>query len=342
METVWFILVGMMLAAYIVLDGFDLGAGALHLLIAKNDAERRTILRAIGPVWDGNEVWLVAAGGTLFFAFPLLYAASFSGFYLPLNVVLWLLVLRAVGIEFRMHIDAQVWREFYDAVFALGSALLMIFYGAAFGNVIRGVPLRPDFYFFEPLWTNFQVGSENGILDWYTVVLGFASFAALTLHGALFLVMKTDGALNARARRVAGRLIPVVIAMTAGGLAATVSVRSHLLTNYDAHPVAYAIPLIVAASLTGMFVFTRRGAELNAFLSSCAYLVAMIAGAAVAIYPNLLPASTDPAYSITIYNAASGSYSLGWGLVWWGFGIAVAIGYFVFIYWMFRGKVTAT
>src|SRR2546421_7329521 len=144
MPTVWFALVAFMLTAYVVLDGFDLGAGAIHLFIARNDPERRTVLRSIGPVWDGNEVWLIAAGGTLYFAFPALYASSFSGFYLPLNIVLWLLMLRAIGIEFRMHIGSPVWHGFFDGAFSLSSALLPVFFGAALGNVVRGVPLRPD------------------------------------------------------------------------------------------------------------------------------------------------------------------------------------------------------
>src|SRR5690242_17547707 len=142
MATLWFWIVAVMITAYVVLDGFDLGAGAIYLIAARSQNERRKILRAIGPVWDGNEVWLLAAGGTLYFAFPQLYASGFSGFYLPLMMVLWLLMLRAIGIEFRVHIDDAVWRTFFDFIFWLASLLLAIFYGAALGNVIRGVPLK--------------------------------------------------------------------------------------------------------------------------------------------------------------------------------------------------------
>src|SRR5262249_29897225 len=156
METIWFALVAFMITAYVILDGFDLGTGILHLSVAKTDQERRMLLAAIGPVWDGNEVWLVAGGGTLFFAFPLLYASSFSGFYLPLMMVLWLLILRALGIEFRRHLDTTVWKGFFDGIFFLSSALLTIFFGVALANVIRGVPLSQDGYFFLPLWTNWR------------------------------------------------------------------------------------------------------------------------------------------------------------------------------------------
>src|SRR5512142_3578105 len=157
MPTIWFWIVAVMLTAYVILDGFDIGAGIIHLFVARTDEERRINLRAIGPVWDGNEVWLLAAGGTLYFAFPLLYASAFSGFYLPLMMVLWLLMLRAIGIEFRTHLESLVWRGFFDGIFAISSILLAIFYGAALGHVIRGVPLDKTGYFFEPLWTNWRV-----------------------------------------------------------------------------------------------------------------------------------------------------------------------------------------
>src|SRR5438105_3347924 len=179
MATMWFVLVGFMLTAYVILDGFDLGAGAIHLLVAKTDGERRMLLRAIGPVWDGNEVWLLAAGGTLYFAFPPLYASSFSGFYLPLMMVLWLLMLRAIGLEFRSHIDSPVWQGCFDVIFSVSSVLLAIFFGAALGNVIRGVPLGPDGYFVEPLWTTWTVGAHPGILDWYTVLTGVVALLTL-------------------------------------------------------------------------------------------------------------------------------------------------------------------
>src|SRR5437588_8295991 len=157
MAILWFCLVAIMIAGYVVLDGYDIGAGIMHMWIARTDEDRRRILKTIGPVWDGNEVWLLAAGGTLYFAFPPLYAASFSGFYLPLMMVLWLLILRGIGIELRSHMHNPVWVGFFDVIFSVSSVLLCIFFGAALGNVVRGVPLRPDQYFFEPLWTNFRV-----------------------------------------------------------------------------------------------------------------------------------------------------------------------------------------
>ncbi len=338
---IWFWLVAVMITAYVVLDGFDLGAGVLHLVIAKTDQERRIVIRTIGPVWDGNEVWLIAGGGTLYFAFPLLYASGFSGFYLPLMIVLWLLILRGLGVELRTHLEGTVWRGFFDGCFAFSSLLLAIFFGAALGNVVRGVPLQKDGFFFLPLWTNWRPGPEPGILDWYTVITGVVALVALTIHGAHYVAVKTSGDLNLRARRVAAVLWPVLLLLTLVSLWATLLIRPELLTNYRRLPILFLIPLAVALSLMAMFLHRSRGQDRGAFLSSCAYLVFMLVGAAAALYPNLLLATTDPALNITIYNAAAGSYSLSYGLIWWSFGMALAIGYFVFIYRMFRGKVVA-
>src|SRR5271157_4692688 len=339
METIWFVLVAVMVALYVLFDGFDLGAGAIHFLVARTNEERRQVIATIGPVWDGNEVWLLAAGGTLYFAFPLLYASGFSGFYLPLMMVLWLLILRGIGIELRMHLDSPVWRGLFDGCFGIASLLLAVFYGVAFGNVIRGVPLQPDRYFFLPLWTNWLVGPQPGILDWYTAIAGVLALVALTIHGANYVALKTTGELNLRARRAAASLFPFLVLLTVGSLAATLSIRPSLLENYQRAPVLYLIPALVAASLLGMWRLGRGGHERGAFLCSCSYLVFMLAGAAAALYPNLLVSTTDPARNITIHNAHSGEHSLEVGLVWWTLGMAVATGYFVFVYRMFRGKI---
>jgi cytochrome bd ubiquinol oxidase subunit II len=338
---IWFWLVAVMITAYVVLDGFDLGAGVLHLIIARSDQERRMVIRTIGPVWDGNEVWLIAGGGTLYFAFPLLYASGFSGFYLPLMIVLWLLILRGLGVELRMHLESTVWRGLFDGCFAFSSLLLTIFFGAALGNVVRGVPLQKDGYFFLPLWTNWRPGPNPGILDWYTVITGVVALVALTLHGAHYVAVKTSGDLNLRSRRVAAVLWPVLALMTLLSLWATLTIRPEVLTNYRSYPVLYLIPLFVALSLMAIFLHGRRRNDKAAFLSSSAYLIFMLVGAAAAVYPNLLLSTTDPARNITIYNAAAGSYSLSFGLIWWSFGMALAVGYFVFVYRMFRGKVAA-
>jgi len=329
-----------MVVAYVVLDGFDLGAGAIHLIAGRTDAERGSIVRAIGPVWDGNEVWLLAAGGVLYFAFPLLYASSFQGFYLPLMIVLWLLMLRAIGIEFRAHSTSPVWRGFFDTIFSIASALLAVFFGAALGNVIRGVPLGADGYFFEALWTNWRVVPNPGILDWYTVIAGVVALTALTVHGSLYVTLKTEGDVNERARKVVSVLWPVLVAVTLVSLVATLYVRPELLDNYKMVPVGFAIPVLVFGALAAMLRYHRSKHEKSAFISSCLYLAGMLGGAAFAVYPNVLPASTGERYSLTIYNTMTGSYAMHVALVWWIFGIVIAIGYFVFLFRMFKGKVS--
>jgi cytochrome d ubiquinol oxidase subunit II len=341
METIWFVLVALMITAYVVLDGFDLGAGILHLTIGRTEAERQTVLRTIGPVWDGNEVWLIAGGGTLYFAFPLLYASGFSGFYLPLNIVLWLLVLRGIGIEFRSHEVASVWRGLFDGFFALSSTLLTVFFGAALANVLRGVPLGTDGFFFEPLWTDWRVGPQPGILDWYTVIGGATALSALAVHGANYVTLKTTGALSRRARDVTLRVWPALALFTVISLGATIYVRPVLVSNYRAHPILLIIPLVVGVSVMALPSFARRGHERRAFLASSAYLVSMLAGAAAGLYPDLLPAATDPALSITIFNASAGRYALSAGLLWWTGGMLLAVGYVVFVYRMSAGKVAS-
>ena len=339
METLWFIVVAVMLVAYVVLDGFDLGAGAIYLYAARSSDERCMILRAIGPVWDGNEVWLLAAGGTLYFAFPQLYASSFSGFYLPLMMVLWLLMLRAIGIEFRSHIENPVWQGFFDTVFSLSSTLLAIFFGAALGNVIRGVPLGPDGYFFEPLWTNWRVGPNPGILDWYTVMAGVIALVTLMAHGALYVATKTEGDLNLRARRVALLMWPIQVFLTIVSLIATYFIKPEILQNYRTHPIGFLVPILVLGSLAVMIWGISSRKEVPAFLASAVYIASMLVGAAFALYPVVLPASTNASYSLTIYNSATGHHGLTVGLAWWCIGIVLALGYFVFIFRMFRGKV---
>jgi cytochrome d ubiquinol oxidase subunit II len=342
MGFIWFWLVAVMIVGYVVLDGFDLGVGVLHLFLVRDETERRTTLASIGPVWDGNEVWLLAGGGTLFFAFPLLYASAFSGFYLPLMIVLWLLILRGTSLELRNHIDVGVWRALLDGLFGLASALLTIFFGAALANVLRGVPLQADGYFFLPLWTNWQPGPHPGILDWYTVIGGVVALVALTLHGALWLTIKTSGELERRARGIVTPLWFALVALTLVSLAATILVRPTSLNNYFDYPFTFIIPVGVVVSLLAIWLFNRKPHPVKAFLSSCLYLFFMLAGACWGLYPTLLPATSGTDRDITLSRAISSPHTLAVGLAWWSFGMVLAIGYIVFVYSKFRGKVDVT
>lgn len=343
MPTLWFCLVAFMIAIYVLLDGFDLGAGIVHLGVARSDAERRAVISSIGPVWDGNEVWLLAGGGTLFFAFPVLYAASFSGFYLPLMIVLWLLILRGVSIEFRSLIAGPLWSPFWDLTFCFSSALLAIFFGAALGNVVRGVPLDAQGYFFEPLWTNFRFGPDAGILDWYTILVGLAAYLALTLHGSLWVAYKCENEIAARARHIARLSWWGVLVVTALITAITFHIQPQVLANFTSHPWGFAFPVIALAGLFGILVYARGQVtpqrERCAFFSSCAYLLGMLTSAAFGLYPYVLPARAGPALSLSIYNARTSDRGLLLGLAWWIVGMSLAAVYFVFLYRRFAGKV---
>lgn len=339
LPAIWFSIVAVMIAVYVVLDGFDLGAGIIHLGAARTDAERRAVLQSIGPVWDGNEVWLLAGGGALYFAFPALYASAFSGFYLPLMIVLWLLILRGAAIEFRGHLDNAVWRPLWDVVFTLASALLAVFFGAALANVVRGVPLDANGDFFLPLWTNFQPGPNPGILDWYTILVGIFALFTLAQHGALWVAYKTERDVRARASRIAGTSWYAVALLTVLVTAASFTIQPHLAASFAAMPAGFVFPALALAGLAGIFVYSRRGEELKAFLSSAAYIVGMLTSVVFGVFPLVLPANSDPALSLTVANAAAPDYGLRIGLMWFAPGLLLALAYHVFLYRKFAGKV---
>lgn len=339
-EIVWFCLVALMISGYVVLDGFDLGAGIIHLFVARTEPEHQQVLRTIGPVWDGNEVWLVAGGGTLYFAFPALYAAAFSGFYLALMMVLWLLILRGISIELRSHIESRLWKPFWDLVFGASSALLAFLFGAALGNVVRGVPLDSDGFFFLPLWTDLQPGQDAGIVDWYTLLAGGASFVALAIHGCYWVVLKTSGDLQRRARSFGDKIWWAVVAFSAIITFISFRIQPNLNTEFEVRPWGYIFPLLVVLGLAGMRVFSDRRRDLGAFLSSSLYLVGMLASAAFGVFPYVLPSNTDPDAGLTVSNAAAPSYGLYVGLAWWIPGMILATLYSVLVYRHFAGKVS--
>ncbi len=316
METFWYTVVTLMLALYVVLDGFDFGVGILYPFLGRSEADRDVMHAAIGPVWNGNEVWLIAAGGLLFLAFPKAYAAGFSGFYLALIIVLWLFMFRGLALELRAHVDHPLWRQLCDVTFSGASLLLAIVFGAALGNLIRGVPLNREGYFFVALWTDFLTGPAPGILDWFTVLMGLASVAILALHGANYLTMKTKGDLYARA---------VAAAKLMGWLALGSTVLVWL-------GITFVQPIL-------RFNYTR---DVAAFMTSSLFILAMLGSVAWGCYPNILIATTEPANSLTIFNAATGAYGLQAGAVWFVMGFVLIIAYQVYAHRVFWGKVPTT
>ncbi len=338
MGTLWFWLVALMITAYVLLDGFDLGAGAVHLFVAKTDQERKQVIASIGSVWSGNEVWLLATGGTLYFAFPALYASGFSGFYLPLMIVLWLLILRGISIEFRDHIRSAVWDPFWDFLFCASSLLLCVFFGVALGNVVRGVPLDASGYFFAPLWTNFQPGEHIGILDWYTILVGLLALAALVVHGALWVVLKTTGSVRDRSLRIARLTWWLVVALTIVVTIASFRVQPAIARHFRGAPWGYVFPLIAIAGLAGIRWAMARADEWKSFLAAGCYLTGMLLSVVFGIFPMVLPA-LNSAYSLTVASTQAAGYGLKIGLVWWTPGVVLVTGYFTYVYRSAAGKV---
>ena len=326
MQTAWFWFLALMVAAYVILDGFDLGVGALHLLLARTEREREEATSAIGPVWNGNEVWLIAAGGVLFMAFPKAYASAFSGLYFGLILVLWLLVGRGLALELRHQIDHPLWRTACDTVFALSSGALALVFGVALGNVVRGVPLRPDGYFSLPLFE---------ILNWYALLVGVFGLVVLCAHGASFLALRGTGDLAARARAWARRLVPAEAALFVAMIGPTYAVRDEMLTNLVDQPWKLVFPLAAIGALGAMLVWQRRGAWGRAFAASAAFIAGLLTTMAAALYPSVLPAHDGRPYGLTVHNAAAGHHSLTTALVWWPLGMVLALTYFVYAYRMF-------
>src|SRR4051794_3717270 len=298
MSTAWFCFLALMVAIYVVLDGFDLGVGSLHLRLARNDEEREQTTAAIGPVWNGNEVWLIASGGVLFLAFPAAYASAFSGLYFGMILVLWLLVGRGLALELRHQLEHPLWRSACDFVFSASSAGLALVFGIALGNVVRGVPLGADGYFSLSLFHT---------LNWYALLIGIFGLVILCAHGAAFLAWRGGGDLARRAAITSRRLLPVEILLAVGLAWPTYHVRDEMITVFGEHPWRIVFPVLAAGALGMRVLYQRRELWLQAFVASCLFIVGLLTTMAAGLYPNVLPARDGAPYSLTIDNAASGS-----------------------------------
>ncbi len=341
MNALWYAILTAMLIVYVVLDGFDFGAGIVYGMVAKTDAERRQILSAIGPVWDGNEVWLLAAGGTLFFAFPKAYAAGFSGFYMPLVILLWLLILRGLAIELRSHEPFKLWHDFWDGILQFASILIVIVLGAALGNVVRGVPLDVTGYFAIPLFTNLLSSPSIGILDYYTVIGGLFALSVLAMHGALFLVWKTDGEVRERSMGLARRMWWSVTVLLVVTFVLTPVVQPGFFAPMTGRIWPLLLALLALAGFIYIPVALRQSNDFRPFLGSVVFISAILAAVSGTLFPNLLVSTVNPSYTLNAYNAATSMYGLQTGLVWWTIGIILVIFYFAFVYRNLAGKVTA-
>ncbi|MBN8523994.1 MAG: cytochrome d ubiquinol oxidase subunit II [Planctomycetes bacterium] len=328
LNTIWFILVAVLLAGYAILDGFDLGVGILHLFI-KGDNERRLALNSIGPVWDGNEVWLVTGGGALFAAFPEVYASAFSGFYTALMLLLVTLIFRAVAIEFRSKRPSPQWRQGWDLAFAAGSFGAALLMGVAFGNVAAGVPMDAEH--------NITAGL-TGMLNPYALLVGATTVVLFAMHGAIYLVLKTEGDLQARIRTWVRPLIIWFVICYGLTTMATLLWHPHLAERMRAEPVWFLVPILTMLSVANVPREIFHGREFRAFLSSSAAIGLLVTLIGVGLYPNLLLATNDPAHSLTIVNAASSQKTLWIMLIIALIGVPLVLAYTAGIYWIFRGK----
>ena len=341
MFELWFGIVTLMLTLYVVLDGYDLGAGALHLAVARTDSERRAVLAAIGPFWDANEVWLIAAAGVLFSAFPRVFAAGLSGFYLGIFLIVWCLILRAVAVEFRSHLAEPLWRALWDVTFAASSALLVLLFGVMLGNVIRGMPLTPGGWFNLTLFTTFLPRDPVGILDWYTLLAGAFSGVALAGHGAAFLAWRSGGEVGERSRRFGLVLHVVLAALWPLTTLATHAVNPTLLPALLGRPLAWASIALAAGGLGWALRGGVRGERLPTFLGSCAFLAGMLGATAACLFPVMLRALPDASRSITVYGGGATRHGLRTALGWWAIGFPIAAIYFATLFRLHRAQSSA-
>ncbi|MDY6821597.1 MAG: cytochrome d ubiquinol oxidase subunit II [Deferribacterota bacterium] len=297
-QIIWFALWGLLWAVYFMLDGFDLGSGVLHLFLGKNDVERRMIINTLGPVWDGNEVWLVTAGGATFAAFPTTYAYMFSYLYTPLLIILFALIFRGVSFEFRSKIDSDAWRNAWDAIITISSFVAALLFGVAFGNIFMGLPFDDNGYY----------GSLLSLLNPYGLITGLLFLLLFLLHGSLWLSIKTENELSERAKNLTKTLWSVLFVLAVVFLIATYF-YTDLYSNYFNKPIMLIVPLLAVISLVCIRLFMHSSYTYS-FFASCLTIITIVFTGVIGLYPNLIPSSIDPAFSLNIYNSSSSTYTL--------------------------------
>jgi cytochrome bd ubiquinol oxidase subunit II len=350
METTWLAILVFMLIAYVVLDGMDFGAGIIHLFVARDKQQGMLVKRAIGPFWDGNEVWLIAAGGVLFMAFPALYAALFSGFYLPLMLVLWLFIGRGMSIELRHQLDNDLWYKFWDGAFGLCSLLLALVFGIAFGNILRGVnlggvesgvSLYEPIFFFSPLWTEFIAPGHPGIIDWFSLLVGVITVLTLAMHGGNWIILKIDSQFAHVVRRFNLWTMALLLPLMSGSLFAVGHVNERIRERFTEDLWLALIPALGLAALILSLVLLLRRNEVGAFVASSLFIAGMFVAAVVGMYPVVLPSTNMVHPSLTVFSTAAPPYSLHVGIVWWLFAILLVAAYSAIIHWLHRGKIAS-
>lgn len=336
LQVIWFILWGVLWTVYFMLDGFVLGSGFMSAFLAKNDVEKRQVINSVGPVWDGNEVWLLTAGGATFAAFPLTYALMFSNLYLALFLLLSALIFRGVSFEFRGKVESASWKKFWDVVMVVASFLPALLFGVAFGNIFEGIPMKNDF-----ANVNFAYqGTFFGLLNPYALVTGVFFVLLFAVHGSLYTAVKTDGEVSQRAKAMAKTLwwplLVVAVVFLVYSWFAT-----HLWDNYLAAPIFLAFPLLAVVALLLVFVFANKGSYGLSFAFSLVTVALVVVTGVTGLFPNLIPSNIDPASNLTIMNSSSSQYTLTIMTVVALIFVPIIIAYKIWVYRTFRAPVTA-
>jgi cytochrome d ubiquinol oxidase subunit II len=342
MIALWYGILAFMLTTYIVLDGRNFGAGALHWIVARNQAERRQVIAAIGPLWSWHEVWLVGTGGVMVMAFPRLMAASFSGCYLALFLILWCVLLRGIALEVGGHMPDRLWQQFWDAVFVFSNVLLAVLFGAALGNIARGVPLNAEGTFYLPFFTNFGIRGNVGLLDWYTVPMALFCVLILSAHGATYLTMKTEGPVHERSVKLAGRLWAAVIPAFVLITLLTWFVRPELLQGIVFRPLAWVTLAICVVSVYAIVTGLRHGHEHRTLYGSTFLLFGLLMTGAAALFPVMLFSTTEANLRLTAADCAAPDFSLAIATAWWFPALILAVGYLWIIQRHYSGKVNVS
>ncbi|MCU7512307.1 MAG: cytochrome d ubiquinol oxidase subunit II [Ignavibacteria bacterium] len=329
LNTIWFILVGVLIMGYAILDGFDLGVGILHLF-TKDETEKRSSLNAIGPVWDGNEVWLLTGGGALFAAFPAVYATVFSGYYIALMLLLLALILRAISMEFRSKVEDLGWRRFWDYAFGIGSLLPSILFGVAIGNILRGLPINEKGLF---------TGTFPGLLNPYSILIGLLSMAMFIMQGSVYLAMKSAGSQKKRAEAAASASWIALISLYVVATLSSIIISPFLFEGLLRNPLFYIVFVLLLSAFIYFPVALKAGKLKIAIISSSVIIASMIGLMAISLFPRLVPSGTNLAYSLTIYNSSSTPATLTAMLIIALIGMPAVIAYTAFIYKVFKGKV---
>jgi cytochrome bd ubiquinol oxidase subunit II len=326
-QIIWFILWGTLWAVYFMLDGFDLGAGILHNFIARNEADKKTILRTFTPFWNGNEVWLITAGGATFAAFPGTYALMFSYLYSALLLILFALILRGVAVEFRGKLENKKWKKYWDIGIFVGSLLPALLFGVAFGNIFQGLPMDSQGYH----------GSLIGLLNPYGLLTGILFVVMFLVHGAIWIAIKTNGDLSDRASVLSGKLWYLFLVLAVIFLIHT-AFATDLYSNFLEAPILIVMPLLAVISLLGVKFLLLRQKHLSAFYSSCLVILTIIFTGVIGLYPNLIPSSIDKNFSLTIFNSSSSAYTLKLMTIVALIFVPIIIIYQILMYRLFRQK----